>query len=47
MISKEQHLIHHSFTFKNIICASVCLLSHMVIFATAQNHINSKWQSKM
>ena len=39
MISREQPLLHHSFTFENIIRASVCLLSHMLIFAIAQNQI--------
>ena len=39
MISREQPLLHHSFTFENIIHASVCLLSHILIFTIAQNHI--------
>ena len=39
MISREQPLLHHSFIFQNIIRASVCLLSHILIFAIAQNNI--------
>ena len=39
MISREQPLLHHIFTFKNIIHVSVYLLSHILIFAIAQNHI--------
>ena len=38
MISREQLLLHHSFTFENIIPTSVCQVFYMLIFAMAQEH---------